>query len=188
MEMETSEENYESQTNTSSSDTETEYEDEHYREKRKPTIIKKSVLDPSEATSREEWEEMIYSKIPFSGNKKKLITELNPGEYHLKKHLPLLLMLSDDVHGNQHQRHAIIETLDHDQLQAITKYMSDFLTMKHEKLPSDVIKKLKKDKDFIYALAHPEVSHENKKKLLKQKSSQILRTCFLVLMNFHRIH
>lgn len=144
--------------------------------KTKSKKIKESVLDPTQATTREEWEKMVFQHIPQTGQgesdgSQKLISALNPGEIFIKKHLPLLLMLTNDSSlrsSNKMQRQTLIDTMSKEQMKAITKLMRDFLDVKYP-IPPDVVDKLKEDKDLIYQLSSEQVSDDDKKNILRQK-------------------
>ena len=141
------------------------------RKRRKPKKIKESVLDPTKATTRKEWEDMVFNYIPQTGEggSRQLITALNPGEIHLKEHLPLLLMLSlDSPHHNQTQRHAVIDHMNQTQMDVISQFLYDFLHLKYP-IPPDVVDQLVKDKKTIYKLVSDQTSLDEKKQTLKQR-------------------
>ncbi len=141
------------------------------RRRRKPKKIKESVLDPTKATTRKEWEDMVFNYIPQTGEggSRQLITALNPGEIHLKEHLPLLLMLSlDSAHHNQKQRHAVIDHMTQKQMDVISQFLHDFLHLKYP-IPPDVVDQLVKDKKAIYKLVSNQTSLDEKKQTLKQR-------------------
>ena len=126
-----------------------------------------SVLKPWKTVTQESWEKAVYGaqKQAARGGGK---VKFKPKENKVRKMIPLMCMLSEDVMDNEGQRHALIETMNNQQMNTISKYMRDFLEQK-SKVPKKVLEKLKEDKDFIYHLANRKNSVKSKKEVLKQK-------------------
>ena len=134
------------------------------RKKRRSKDIS-SVLDPYKTVSKETWEKAIF------GAKKEALKgggslKWKPKEICIKKIVPLMCMLSEDVHDNEQQRHALIDNMNQKQMAQISKFMRDFLDQK-TKVPPEVIERLRRDKDHIYTLAHSK-SMKKKQGALKQ--------------------
>lgn len=129
-----------------------------------------SILDPLKSTTREEWKTKIFGgdNEEQKGEGAKKLTKLSSEEIKIKQILPLLCMLCEDIHENETQRHAIIDHMNDKQLNQIKDYMNDFLQEKF-KLPNELKRKIKKDKEFVYKLASEKIDNEEKKRVLKQK-------------------
>lgn len=129
-----------------------------------------SVLDPLKSTTREEWKAKIFGgdTEEQKGEGAKKLAKLSQEEIKIKKVLPLMCMLCEDIHQNESQRHALIDHMNDAQMNQIREYMIDFLHEKY-KIPSEIKRKIKKDKEFVYKIASKKIDNEEKKKALKQK-------------------
>lgn len=99
--------------------------------------------------------------VKMIGKKKKLKV---PG---YAKHLHLLnLMGSKNI--NTRQRKALINTMNKSQMQATKGMVNDFLNQRYP-VPPKIIKRLKRDKQFIYDLVDRKTLFERQKKILRQR-------------------
>ena len=136
--------------------------------KRKRKSIKHvgSVLDPHKTVSIDNWEKAIY------GAKKQMIkggghVKWKPKEVTIKQIIPLMCMLSQDLHGNESQRKALIDHMTNKQMSQISKFMRDFLHQKTT-VPPEILKALRKDREDIEHLADVKISKKKKQERLKQ--------------------
>lgn len=84
----------------------------------------------------------------------------------IRKHIPFLAMISNK-NANKVQRENLINNMNKGQMNAVRTMMKNFLNSKYP-INDTILKKLAKDKDFIYHLASSG-QFENKKKILNQK-------------------
>lgn len=92
----------------------------------------------------------------------------------LRKHVPTLnLALSRTAGGDKKQRHAVIDTMNNGQMKAVGTLVKSFL---NNKIPVNdkALKKLKKDRKYLYGLINKKSTNSNKKKILKQKGGAII--------------
>lgn len=137
-------------------------------EKKKIKKIKHvgSVLDPNKTVNIDNWEKAIFGvkkQVMKGGGKIKW----KPKEVAIKEIIPLMCMLSQDLHGNEQQRCALIDTMNKKQMSKISKYMRDFLQQKTP-VPKEILEILRKDAAEIRHLANPRVSMSKKQEVMKQ--------------------
>ena len=70
--------------------------------------------------------------------------------------------------GNKKQRYGVIDSMNKQQLGGIKTIIRDFLTERYI-VPKTELKKLAKNKKYIYQLLDPKTSTENQKNILKQR-------------------
>lgn len=86
---------------------------------------------------------------------------------NFEKHYHLLHLLGN-TNKNKAQRKALIDTMNRQQLAAVRDALNGFLSEKIT-VPPRVLKNLKRDKKYIYALLQKSTPVETQKEILKQK-------------------
>jgi len=89
-------------------------------------------------------------------------------------------IIEDNVHlinmimnnPNKQQQTAMINTMNKSQIKGLQKYLAQFLEGRIQ-LPPSTLKKLKKDKEFIYQLLNDKIPIKRKKEILIQKGGSI---------------
>jgi len=115
-----------------------------------------------EKLKREDYEELIFDK-------KKPKKKKSKSKQIIDTHVHLINMIANN--RNKKQKEAMIETMNQKQMNGIKRYLKEFLEGRVE-IPKNLLKKLAKDKQFIYDLLK-DLPLKEKKTLLIQKGGSI---------------
>lgn len=87
-----------------------------------------------------------------------------------KKNLYLYGLIGQN--SNKAQRRALIDSMNQSQMRGVQHLISDFLKKKYE-VPTKILKKLRRDRRYIYDLLNNDLPIENHKEILKQRGGFI---------------